>query len=788
MIHHHPHGIDDPYKRLPTERLPRDPSTLDAVQISFQCPNSHDTAKRAWVVLESSNGKQNFEARAWQDNVWTASLGRLEFGSYQYWIYAGNEVIGPFALEVSRWLSAEKIESIDYDEHSVVVSLSTSHRSKPVALTFSFPLPGVCRYEFATATPEAAKGLPCKVSRDSKTLLISANGIEVRLDLDNLEIRVRRPEQAFVFQGSARLRWLESKTGLVTRLEHSFTTREGEWLYGLGERFTGPNLKGQVWDARVYEEYKEQNKRTYLPVPFLVSSRNYGLYLDANEPSTFNLTGNRHTTSLDKLPSDNVTLPFNLILAERAYDVTSTFTKLTGSIEVPPKWAFGPWMSANTWNSQAKAETAIRRTLQEDIPSTVLVLEAWSDESTFYIFNDAVYEPKTGSHSPSLSDFTFTGRWTNPKALIDECHQHGIRVLLWQIPVHKKLDEAHAQHDADKAYMLEQNFYIKNEDGTPYTCKGWWFNGALIPDFTNPEARDWWFSKRKYLFEDLGIDGMKTDGGEHIYGRELRSFDGSRGLELVNTFANHYISSYHAFIQEQTQNDGLTFSRAGYTGAQRFPAHWAGDENSTWNAFRSSILAGLSAGLSGISMWAWDIAGFSGEVPTVELYARATAMACFCPIMQYHSEPNVAAENRERTPWNIAERHNDPRALNIYRFYAKLRMRLLDYIYEEARVLSAAGLPLMRYPALEFPEAREFLSRDSFSYLFARDLLICPVLEKGASAREVYLPPGEWVDLWSGSPFEGLRVVIAPAPLERIPVFVRADSPRLHTLLELARE
>ncbi len=784
MIQHHPHGIDDPYKRLATERLPREVSTLDEVQINFQCE-----AKRAWVVLESSAGKQTHDARAWQGDVWTAFLGKLEFGSYQYWIHTENEeVAGPFALEVSRWLDVEKVEEVRHDENSATVSLSTPQRAKPITLTFSFPLPGVCRYEFATATPKTAKGLPCKVSHDENVLSISAEGIEVQLDHNNLAIRARHPGQEFIFQGSARLRWLETAAGLVTKLESNFTTQSDEWLYGLGERFMAPNLKGQVWDTRVYEEYKEQNKRTYLPVPFLVSTKNYGLYLAANEPSLFNLTGDSHTISLDKLPAEDVTLPFTIILAEGAYDVTATFTKLTGDIAVPPKWAFGPWMSANTWNSQAKAETALRRTIKEDIPATVLVLEAWSDESTFYIFNDASYEPKPGSHAPSLEDFTFTGRWTNPKALIDECHENGIRVLLWQIPVHKKLDAPHPQHDADKAHLLGQNFYIQNEDGTPYKCKGWWFNGALIPDFTNPRARDWWFSKRKYLFENLGIDGMKTDGGEHIYGRDLRAFDGSRGLELVNTFANHYIGAYHAFIQEHTQNDGLTFSRAGYAGAQRFPAHWAGDENSTWNAFRASILAGLSAGVSGISMWAWDIAGFSGEIPTVELYARATAMACFCPIMQYHSEPSVVTENRERTPWNIAERHNDPGALSIYRFYAKLRMRLLDYIYEEANVLSEVGMPLMRYPALEFPEAHEFLSNDSYSYLFARDLLICPVLEKGVSAREVYLPPGEWVDLWSGSHLAGSRVILAPAPLECIPVFVRAASPRLQTLLELAKE
>ena len=154
--------------------------------------------------------------------------------------------------------------------------------------------------------------------------------------------------------------------------------------------------------------------------------------------------------------------------------------------------------------------------------------------------------------------------------------------------------------------------------------------------------------------------------------------------------------------------------------------------------------------------------------------------------MQYHSELHSAAECRDRTPWNIAERTGDPRALTVYRAYAKLRMRLLDYITDESAALAEQGQPLMRYPGLVYPEARAFLMADPYSYLFGRDLLICPVLEKGTQTREVRLPPGRWVDFWSGAEFEGGRIVIVPAPLERIPVFINAESPRLKTLREIA--
>jgi len=450
---------------------------------------------------------------------------------------------------------------------------------------------------------------------------------------------------------------------------------------------------------------------------------------------------------------------------------------------VPPKWAFGPWMSANTWNSQAKAEEVVNRTLAEDVPASVIVLEAWSDEATFYIFNDAEYQPVDGAKALRHADFRYTGRWPDPKGMIDHFHANGVRVVLWQIPVHKYVGEPHAQHDADGRHMIEHDYAILNADGSPYRNKGWWFTDALVTDFSNPDAERWWFDKRRYLFDDLGIDGFKTDGGEHLWGRDLRAHDGSRGIELYNTYANRYVSAYHAFVQRATGDDGVTFSRSGYTGAQRHPIHWAGDEDSTWNAYRASIKAGLSAGVSGVSMWSYDIAGFSGEIPPADLYLRSTAMAALCPIMQYHSEPHGATERRDRTPWNIGERHGDATVLPTYRRYAKLRMRLLDYLHGEAEATAAAGVPLMRYPALEYPTAHDFLAQDEYAYLLGRDLLVAPVTERGVGTREVRLPPGAWVDAWSGARIDGNRLFHAPAPIDRIPVFVKAESPRLAQLL-----
>ncbi|MBK8048751.1 MAG: hypothetical protein IPK16_17480 [Anaerolineales bacterium] len=330
----------------------------------------------------------------------------------------------------------------------------------------------------------------------------------------------------------------------------------------------------------------------------------------------------------------------------------------------PPAWVFGPWMSSNEWNNQARVEHEVAMTRQHGIPATVLVIEAWSDEITFYTWNGAQFTPRSGDRAPRLADFTYpaAGPWPDPKRMVDDLHAAGIRLLLWQIPALKQGDEPSAQHDADVAYAIEQGYVIRRKDGSVYRNPAFWFNQAPIPDFTNPAAAAWWLSKRAYLLDEIGVDGFKTDGGEHLQGSDIVAFDGTTGSELVNAYPNLYVGAYYRFARARRNGDAIIFSRAGYAGAGAFPLHWEGDENSSWEAFRRSLIAGLTAGLGGILFWGWDIAGFSQALPTAELYLRATAMAAFCPIMQYHSEYTPPGEpSKDRTPWRVQEHSGDER-------------------------------------------------------------------------------------------------------------------------------
>jgi alpha-glucosidase (family GH31 glycosyl hydrolase) len=813
MIQHEPYGNEDPYKHGSCERYPRDPAPGEGVQVRFRTPVD---ATSAWAVVTAAGERSTLPASPLGDGTWTVDIGAFQPGFVEYELAAdGTTPVErrAFRFEVGRWVTVRGITRAEPLPDRVRLRLATEPASADAHLDLLFPDTGALRAELCVgaaasaplgdAAPTGAGSRPYSLDLGTGRYTISATGLVAEVLLDDLSLSVRTPASVGVgFRGNLRYRWLALADGAPSRIDLTFTTDPDEWIYGLGERFTQANRNGEEWDVRVYEQYKEQGKRTYLPVPFIVSTSGYGLWVDAEEPSVFDLRETRAVVRVEKFveapgaadvgqtdrrPS-RPSLSATVLVASAPYEITAGFTRLTGAIAVPPKWAFGPWMSSNSWNSQAITESAVDRTLAEDVPASVVVIEAWSDESTFYIFNDAQYQPQDGGGAPHLADFTFTGRWPDPKAFVDHCHAHGIRVVLWQIPVLKHLIEHHAQHVLDEQHMLANGFGIANADGSPYRNKGWWFTDGLVIDFSNQAATQWWFGKRRYLFDELGIDGMKTDGGEHIWGRDLRAHDGRRGLELYNAYPNQYVGAYHEFVQEATSGDGVTFSRAGYTGAQRFPGHWAGDEDSTWGAYQASIRAALAAGVCGVSMWSWDIGGFSGEVPALELYLRSTAMATLSPLMQYHSEGHGASEVRDRTPWNIAARHGDASALTIYRRFAHLRMRILELIHEDAVSLSAEGLPLMRYPALAYPQAHEFLSRDPYAYLFGRDLLVAPVVDRGVSAREVLLPPGTWVDAWSGSEFRGPRTLQASAGLDRIPVFVHADSPRLQRWLDAFAE
>lgn len=576
--------------------------------------------------------------------------------------------------------------------------------------------------------------------------------------------------------------WLTDADG-IRRVRFALPLAEGEHVVGFGERYDRLDQRGHALDAVVFEQYKGQGQagRTYFPMPFahVVGGDGWGFHIRTSRRTWYDVAASEAgllwiETELGGTDDEELEVAF--------YDgsprqVLDAFLDETGRPQELPAWIHRLWASGNEWNTQRAVAREMDRHRDEDVPVGVVVIEAWSDEATFTAFRDARYQVHEDGSPHRLSDFTFPadGAWPDPKAMVEELHARDIKVLLWQIPLMKLRPHPSGQARADADAMLRHGYGIREADGRPYRNRGWWFPLALMPDLTDPEARRWWLDKRRYLVEDLGIDGFKTDGGEHAWGHDLRYADGTRGDVCNNLFPVHYAAAYGELLASAGKAP-VTFSRAGFTGGQAHGAHWAGDEDSTWEGLRSAVVAGLSAGACGVTHWGWDLGGFSGEIPDAELYIRATQFAVFAPIFQYHSEYNHhRTPSRDRTPWNIAERTGDPRALTVFRTYAHLRERLVPYLHAQSVAGLRRGEPLMRSAAL-FGDGSPQAWEQPDVFLLGDDLLVAPVTEPAAASRSAYLPAGEWVDVWTGERVTGGRAVVRPTPLEEIPVWCRVEA------------
>lgn len=548
---------------------------------------------------------------------------------------------------------------------------------------------------------------------------------------------------------------------------------DAEIYYGFGERYNAINQFGTIIDCFVYNQYRDQGTRTYMPMPYYFTDKGYGLSIVTDYYTRFDLQhSNKGIVELtvETEPTDFI---FEIDLLHGSMkEMIQQYIQSTGQPRMVPSWVFGPWMSSNNWDRDSVVREQIKLTNEHGIPSTVIVLEQWSDETTYYMFNDAQYSLLDPGKSHSYDQMTFPewGRWPDPKGLIEHCHENGLKFILWQIPIGKYLNQQkHPLKDQDEKFMIEQGYVVKNSDGTPYRIPENWFTDSLLLDFTNKAAKKWWFEKRQYLIE-LGVDGFKTDGGEMVYGADVQFSDGSNGRKMRNNYPKEYIKSYYEFAQ---QNQGITFSRAGYTGAQTYPAHWAGDERSTFDAFKRQLIAGINSGLSGVIFWGWDLGGFNGDIPTAELFMRSASMAAFCPIMQYHAE-SKGEFNQDRTPWNIADRTNTPEVIDVYRFFANTRMNLLPYIYDQSQKAVNNCLPLMRALKIEYPSEAFDNCYDQF--MFGESLLIAPVIREGEQSRFIQFPEGTWTDFWTHQVVEGGQTIEVHAKANQIPVFIKQNS------------
>lgn len=801
-VFHGPTGYDELYSTTPTERSPRDPMASQTVQLhSTTWPIS--PGQTCWVTWTKNGVAQSdvgcsFDYNSGNNSYWTVNLGSFAKGDQiTYTVHAdvdggGALTSGPYSFAVTDWSGTGNVSGYTDNGSSVDVSVSDTSGSFSPKIRFAFP--AADRFHVQIAPHGAGLNISgptaYSVSNTASTLTLTTSALQLRIQKSPYRVSVYKSDgvtliaeqyDPTVFRNTG---WASDGSSTVAKIEDHWLTPAGERFEGFGERYDYLDQRGHDVDNYVYNQYQDQGPthRTYMSVPFFTNSAGYGVYVPSTRYSLFNVCtylSDMVGFTVDTDRTLNATVDYHFLTGTQA-NILDAYTSITGRPWLPPKWAFGLWMSANEWNTQTEVTNELGNVTSYNIPHSVLVLEQWSDEATFYVWHGATYTAKAGSDALAYSDLTFPsgGEWSDPKAMVAAAHSQNIKVVLWQIPVLKQDFDTNPstppqQHLNDQSYATSQGYLAGDGAGGVYRIPtGEWFGDSTMPDFTNTAATSWWMSKRAYLFDDVGIDGFKTDGGEMVFGRNVTFADGRKGDEMHNGYTNAYTGAYGTYVQTKKSGDGVLFSRGGTAGAQTHSIYWAGDQSSTFSSFQQALRAGLTGGESGIAFWAWDMAGFTGDFPTSELYLRAAAQQTYSPIMQYHSEKSDPSPSEARTPWNVQARTGDTSVIPTFQKFANTRMNLIPYIYSEAKTASTTGLPLLRTMRLAFPSDPSAAALD-MQYMFGAQLLVAPITTQGATSVTLYLPSGEWHDVTNGGKASGPGDKTYYADTTAIPVYAR---------------
>ena len=501
-------------------------------------------------------------------------------------------------------------------------------------------------------------------------------------------------------------------------------------LLGLGEG-------GAQFDRRGIVDLMKSGQGGYqlathggrVPIPWIISASGWAMFF--HQPyGTFDLTG---TEGKLQPATAGAALPLDvfLVTSPEPAVIMSEYAYITGHPEMPPLWSFGYQQSHRTLASREEILSEAKTFREKKLPCDAFIYlgtgfcpSGWNTENGSFVWNSRVFP--------------------DPKEMLDELHRENFHAVLHAVILSDKL-------------------------------RGTVHNPCDLSRFDESEASCYWDAHRQDFA--MGVDGWWPDEGDplDIASRLVRNRMYWEGPQIDRPNVRPY-----------------ALHRNAYAGMQRYASFlWSGDVYSTWETLKTHIPIALNTALTGMPYWGTDIGGF---VPTpeftAELYLRWFQFGAFCPLFRCHGR---AWKLRLPWGWNTgdtgpteinnyrgaalpdASQLHDARVETICRKYLELRYRMLPYLYSTVRECATTGMPIMRALWLHFPDdPKAVVCPDE--YLFGKNLLVAPVVEKGATMRTVYLPRGVWYDYWTGERMDGGREIIRTVDLETIPLYVRAGS------------
>lgn len=541
-------------------------------------------------------------------------------------------------------------------------------------------------------------------------------------------------------------------------------------FFGFGEKAGGLDKRGCVLRMRSQDANLRTNRDPlYASIPFFLamrgepeSSRMLGVLLDAFAPSAFDVA--KSDPERVWMETTDGGIDVTIFPGPLPGDVLRRFTARVGRTPLPPRWALGHHQSRWSYGSEREVRRLAREIRRRGIPTDVIHLDI--------------------DYMNGYRVFTWDSRrFPNPARLLRDLTGDGFRVVTIVDPG-VKVDREYPVYRDGRA----RDFFCRNADGSPYTLLVW-PKESVLPDFNRPEVRAWWGQQHRPLV-DAGVAGIWNDMNEPAgWQSELRigrlilprkAQDTSRVVQadptdptrrvphesVRNVYALQECRATRAFLEsERPDQRAFVLSRSGHAGIQRYAALWTGDNASRWSDLRESLPMLMNLSLSGVAFCGADIGGFAWSC-TPELYARWIQIGALYPFARTHTMLFA----RRQEPWSFGRRVEA-----IAKAALALRMRLLPYLEGLFRESEATGAPIWRPLFYEFPDDPA-AARIEDQVMVGPALLVAPILDRGARARNVHLPAGVWTALEGGARYAGPATLRIAAPLESMPIFVRGGS------------
>ena len=534
----------------------------------------------------------------------------------------------------------------------------------------------------------------------------------------------------------------EYYTGLMERVVDG--PQSNSWATGIQEAM---NLRGQKVEMIV-------KPTTSIYAPYYLSSRGYAVFVHGTWPGVFDFA--RSDAQRVAIEFEGPSFSLTVYTARDPATLVRAHALDAGPPFLPPKWLYLPWRwrDEHTQRASYYDGTPVTGPFNSEIMEDVLMMNAFGIPNGVYWI-----DRPWGLGKPwGYDDFEIDEqRLPNFGAMVKWLDGRQTKTVLWIAPFFqgRMMREALA-----KAYVLAGQ--VRPLTGNNYP----------MVDLTNPAAKAYWQDGIAKLLK-LGVAGFKLDRGEEDIPETgpYKVFDGRSIRENRNAYPAMYVKAVYEVAEKYRGNDFFLMPRAAYTGSSQYSVFWGGDIGGTQEGLRASIIAVQRSAVMGYPNWGSDICGYSEQLLEQEVCGRWLAFGALNPIMEVGPTRNVGF-------WNLPrERKYDSQLIAIWRVYARLHERLVDYSYKHAQEATKTGMPIVRPMFLVNPGAPAAWS-NWWTYMYGSDLVVSPIWEKGKRMQEVYLPAGaSWRDAWNpAKTFKGGQTVTVNAEPHQLPLFIKVGS------------